>query len=246
MFNSMKRRALKEEFKKIRSDGFRQLPEGRSMPQPEVEEDADTFRVNHFLKETAALRGQIETERRINPDQQVQLNAIAERLGIEPPLDENYRKFRELWAAENGEQVYLAPVDAPILLRPDEQCCFSELAIWGQLKVTKTSFGYSGFSTTFPIMKGANYRIGSLKPRYKVSDGIKEMAIGSLYITNKRLFFNGGSLSTTITFNGIVNIECYSNGMEVGKTNDRNDFFQMTPLSSEYAYMIIQEINRLR
>lgn len=246
MFNSMKRWVLKEEFKKIGSDGFGQLPDGGVMPQPEVEETANTLRTNHFLKETAALRGQIEIERRMNPDQEAQLSAIAEYLGIEPPLDENYRKFRELWAAENGEQVYLAPVDVPILLRPDEQCCFSEPAIWEQLKVTNTRDGYSSFSTTFPIMKGASYRIGSLKPRYRNLDGIKEMAVGSLYITNKRLFFDGGSLSATITFNGIVNVECYSNGIEVGKINDRNDFFQMTPLSSEYAYMIIQEINRLR
>jgi hypothetical protein len=196
--------------------------------------------LNEYMQQTAVLRGQIEIARRISADQEAQLNSIAERLGVEPPLDDNYRIYRELWAAENGEQVYLAPIEAPLLLRPDEQCCFFEPAVWGQI----TPKGYSVFSKTFPMM-GASYTIGTAIPHHKALDEIRAMATGFLCITNKRLFFDAGALSTTIPFKRLLNVECYSNGIEINKSGEPNDFFQMTPLASQYAYVAIQETNRL-
>ena len=245
MFNFLKRRTLKKELNEVVSDGAPQYPQDLSLSDSEPEANENTSLINQFMKDTAVLRGQIEVARRMTPEQEAQLYAAAERLGIESNLDGNYTKFRELWAAEHGEQVYLAPVDAPILLRPDEQCCFDEPAVWGQMKVTNSRVGYSVFSNSFPLGKGDSYRIGGLARNNKVLHEIREMAVGSLVITTKRLFFDGGSLSTSITFNRVLNVECYANGIEVSKTSEENDFFQMTHLSSEYAYMIIQEINRL-
>ena len=232
MFNFLKSRVLKEKITKS---------DNATATNPDLGA-AEAQLLDQFMKETAALRGQIEISRRMSPDQETQLTSIAERLGVEPQFDDNYRKYRELWAAEHGEQVYLAPIDAPIFLRPDEQCCFYEPAVWGQVK----PIGYSVFSATFPIINGVGYRIGTEKPRYKALDEIQEGATGSLCITSKRLFFDGGALSTTILFKRLSNVECYSNGIEVGKTSEQNDFFQMTPLASQYAYMAIQEINRLQ
>lgn len=224
----------------------RSLPDDRGTPQSEASGEEYSCRAEYFLKETAAIRGKVESERRLNPNQEAVLKELAERLGIAPPLDENYRVFRELWAAENNEQVYLALKEVPIQLRPDEQCCFSEPAVWRQPNPHNSGANTSRFSTAFPLAKFAGYRIGSVKPRYRALDGTREMATGSLYITNLKLFFDSGGLSTAITFNGIANVECYSNGMEVGKSNGRTEFFQMTRLSSEYAYMIVQELGRQR
>ena len=88
--------------------------------------------------------------------------------------------------------------------------------------------------------------MSGISSRHRPLDASREMATGSLYITNLRLLFDSGGLSTAITFTGLANIECYANGIEVGKANGRTEFFQMTRLSSEYAYMIVQELNRLR
>lgn len=246
MFNSMRRRSPTAEFREPGTDEPDRQRSGRSIRQPDVGGGRDTTRENLFLQETAALRGQIEAERRMSPGQEAHLHAVACHHGIAPRLGCDYQKFRELWAAENGEQVYLASLEAPIPLRADEHCCFLEPTIWGHLKVINSPASYSVFSTTFPIERGASYRIGSLRPRHKILDSVKEMAIGSLCITNQRLIFEGGAHSTNITFHGIVNIECYSNGIEVAKTNGRSDFFQLATLASEFAYMIIQEFCRVR
>ena len=89
--------------------------------------------------------------------------------------------------------------------------------------------------------------MSGVSARHRPLDGSREMATGSLYITNLKLFFDSRGLSTTITFTGLANIECYANGIEVGKSNGRTEFFQMTrDLLPEYAYMIVQELNRMR
>ena len=222
------------------------LPQAQGTPQAPDADDEYSRREEYFMKETATLRGQAEAERRLKPDQEAELRQLAQSLGIEPPLDGNYQIFRELWAAENDEQVYLAPREVPIPLRSDEQCCFSEPAVWRQPGPHNLGANISGFSMAFPLTKLASYRISGVSSRHRALDGTREMATGSLYITNLKLFFDSGGLSTAITFNGLANIECYANGIEVGKSNGRTEFFQMTRLSSEYAYMIVQELNRLR
>ena len=201
------------------------LPQDRGTPQAETDGDEYYERVEYFLQQTAALRGQVEAERRLNPDQEAELRELARRLGIEPPLDANYQIFRELWAAEHNEQVYLRPREVPIPLRPDEQCSFAEPVVWRQPDAHDSWAGISRFSMAFPLTKLANYRVSGISSRHRVLDGSREMAAGFLYITNLKLFFDSGGLSTTITFNGLANIECYANGIEVGKSNGRTEFF---------------------
>ena len=218
----------------------------RGVPKSENAGDEYSWRADYFLKETAALRGQIEATRRLSPEQEAELQELAKRLGIEPPLDENYQIYRELWAAEHSEQVYLTTRGVPFQLHSDEKCCFAEPAVWRQAGPRLSGASLSRFSMAFPLTKLASYRIGGISSRHRPLDGSREMATGSLYITNLKLLFHSGSLSTTITFTGLANIECYANGIEVGKANGRTEFFQMTRLSSEYAYMIVQELNRQR
>ena len=176
---------------------------------------------------------------RLNPGQETELRELAGRLGIEPPLDENYQIFRELWATEHNEQVYLPPLDVAIPLHPDEQCCFAEPAVWRQPGAHRSGASLSRFSMGFPLTKLASYRIGGVSARHRPLEDSREMATGTLYITNLKLFFDSGGLSTAITFTGLANIECYANGIEVGKANGRTEFFQMTRLSSEYALSLI-------
>jgi hypothetical protein len=218
----------------------------RGVPKPEYTGDEYSWRADYFLKETAALRGHIEADRRLSPEQEAELQGLAWRLGIEPPLDENYQVYRELWAAEHGEPVYLPLREVPIPLHLGEECCFAEPAVWRQPTPHSSGASLSSFSCAFPLTKLASYRVSGISSRQRPLDSSREMARGSLLITNLRLLFDSIGLSTTITFAGLANIECYANGIEVGKSNGRTEFFQMTRLSSEYAYMIVQELNRLR
>ena len=63
-----------------------------------------------FLKETSKLRNQIENGQAVSVPSKRRnyMNDMLSGLNIEPRLRQlTFQKFRELWAAENGEQVYL-------------------------------------------------------------------------------------------------------------------------------------------
>ncbi len=245
MFNFMKRRAFKKAFKEAAKDGVLSKSEMRSLGEHDVDKAyADSVRTAHFMKETAALRAKIEKTRRISPQEQAMFFAIAEALGIEAQFDASYQKCRELWAAENGDQVYLPAIEADIMLKGDEQVCFAEAAVWCQMKTVKTLSHYSGFSTSFKILPGVRYRVGTIKPNYNVSEELRAKGDGTLYITNKRMIHDGGFKSTNITFNRIIDVEIHTNGIEVSKSSGPNDFFQMSPLNTEFAHMAIQQLNR--
>ena len=245
MFKFMKRRAFNKAFKEAAKDGVLSNAEMRSLGEHDVDQGyVDSVRIKHYLKETSGLRKQIEQDRRLSPQQEAELHAVAERLNLEPNLDATFQKFRELWAAENGEQVYLPAIEADIMLKGDEQACFGEPAIWCQMKTVKTYSHYSGFSTSFKVLPGVRYRVGNIKPIYNVSEELRAKGDGMLYITNKRLIHDGGFKSTNIAFNRIINVEVHTNGIEVSKSSGPNDFFQMSLLNSEFAHMAIQELNR--
>lgn len=245
MFNFMKRRAFKKAFKEAAKDGVLSKAEIRSLGEHDVDQGyVDLVRIKHYLKETSKLRNQIEKDRRMSPEQEGELHAVAERLNLEPNLDATYQKFRELWAAENGEQVYLSAIEAHIMLKGGEQACFAEPAVWCQMKTVKTLSHYSGFSTSFKVLPGVRYRVGTIKPNYNVSEELRAKGDGTLYITNKRLIHDGGFKSTSITFARIIDVDVHTNGIEVSKSSGPNDFFQMSLLNAEFAHMAIQELNR--
>lgn len=245
MFNFMKRRAFKKAFKEAAKDSVLSKAEMRSLGELDVDQAyVNSLRTEHYLKETSKLRNHIELERRMSPEQEAELHGIAERLSVEPRLDSTFKKFRELWAAENGEQVYLPAIEADVMLKGDEQACFAEPAIWCQMKTVKTLSHYSGFSTSIKILPGVRYRVGNIKPNYNVSEEMRAKGDGILYITNKRLIHDGGFKSTNIAFNRIIDVELHNNGIDVSKSSGPNDFFQMSMLNAEFAQMIIQELNR--
>jgi hypothetical protein len=243
MFNFIKRRAFKKEFRKAVADGVLSEEESKALTQHDVDQEyADKVRLDHYMKETADLRRTIEKERRMTADQETELHTIAKKLNITPQFDRSYAMFRELWAAVNGEQVFLAPVDADVLLKDEEECVFAEPAQWGQIKTIMTRAGSAGFSTSIRLMKGVSYRIGNYRPHYTESEGLKQQATGTLYITNKRLIFHGDKRSTSITVNRIIDVQPFNNAISVSKSTGPNDFFLMSELAAEYAVLVLEKI----
>jgi hypothetical protein len=135
-------------------------------------------------------------------------------------------------------------VSSPILLKPGEICAFAAPAVWKQMKTTKTMVSYSGFSTSFRIMKGVSYRVGNVKPIYSVTEGLADVAAGQLCITSKRVAFVSSQRSMTTTHNSLLEVVPYSDGIELRKSSGKPSFFVMDPIDAEYAYMVLNEINR--
>lgn len=206
--------------------------------------EVEKIRRDHFKRATESTISEVRATRRLSPTQEDELAGTAERLGVNVQLDDTLGMCRELWAWENGEQVYLAEAESPILLKGGEVCCFTVPAVWKQLTVIKTRIGSRGFSTSFRIMKGVSYRVNNLKPVYSESEGLAAIDVGSLSLTNKRLAFTGGSRSTSVNHGRILDIQLYQDGIEVSKSSGKHDFFLMDPIAAEYAVMALNVLSR--
>ncbi len=243
MFNFLKRRAFKRELRRATADGVLTPLEIRALDAIGVDQDfAQKTRKEQFLALTAPIREEVQKTLRLTPQQEEQLTEIGENLKVEVDFDDTFVMCRELWRAENGEELRLTPTEADIILQKGEVCYFSQMATWAQLKTVMTRTGYSGFSTSVRIMKGVSYRVGNIAPRFAASEQLQSKDAGILYLTNRRLFFKGDKRSTSIALPRILAVEPYVDGIEVTKDRGTNDAFLMPRLSAEFCSMAVQQL----
>lgn len=206
---------------------------------------ADDVRRKHFAKAIAPIKAEIVQTRRMSADQENALQKLARDLNVTIGFDRFLDMARELWAWEHGEEVHLAPLDdAPILLGKGEVCCLVTPAVWQQIRTTRTRVGYSGTSMSFRIMRGMSYRLGNIKPIYSTSEGLAEIARGHFCLTNKKIAFVSDRRSTTITHGRILDLDVYTDALEIRKSSGKPDVFLMDRLAAEFAYMALNEMNR--
>jgi hypothetical protein len=66
-------------------------------------------------------------------------------------------------------------------------------------------------------MKGLSYRLGSVGVGRTTEDSVVLVDTGTIYVTNKRLIFDGARTNTSIRLNKILSFTPYSNGVEIDK-----------------------------
>ncbi|MDF2765674.1 MAG: hypothetical protein K0S81_2668 [Rhodospirillales bacterium] len=88
-------------------------------------------------------------------------------------------------------------------------------------------------------MKGVSYRVGSVTPQYHSWDGLADIASGALYITNKKLVFNGDHRSSAVNYSRIIGYQLYTDGIEIKKTSGKNDVFEMEGAAAEYTVALV-------
>ena len=62
---------------------------------------------------------------------------------------------------------------------------------------------------------------------------------GILYVTSKRLLFNGESKNTTISLKKIVDGHIYSDCVKIEKSTGKPDFFSMDAVHARYILSLI-------
>jgi hypothetical protein len=118
MFKFLKQRAFKKELKKAAADGVVTRAEAQALESMGVDREfADKAKSEHYLKVIDPIMKEIKKSLRISAEQEAQLVQIARNLDIDASFDDTFMMCRELWAAENGEDVRLSPVEADIMLQ---------------------------------------------------------------------------------------------------------------------------------
>jgi len=167
---------------------------------------------------------EVIADHRVSPAEEKRMHELAASLGVDPnSFDINTRQLLEklslLWRIENEE---LPQVPAPISLQRSEVChgCFN--VIWHELRTRTTGVRYAGPVASIPIMKGLRYRIGSVRTGRVSVEELTRVDEGTIYVTNKRLIFDGAKRNTSIRYSAILSIEPFSDGLRIEKASGRS------------------------
>jgi hypothetical protein len=165
------------------------------------------------------------SDRRLSPEEEADLRAMAENLGVEPALSEGSKtvleRFRLLWKIENGG-IPEVPVEIRLLGR--EVCHFKAQTDWRELRRGTRRVSYAGPTVSLPIVKGVRFRMGSFAPAVERSESLTQIDSGTLYITNKRLFFDGEANNRTIRLGRITSYQVFSDAIVIEKDSGRSPY----------------------
>ncbi len=201
------------------------------------EEFRSQFCNREYAEQTAHIKKQIERTRRCSAEQEQELTSIAEIMGINITMSRKIRMARELWAAENGEQLYLENVPSHLLMTWGEQCLFVEQSLLHQRRLPK-----SGATQHFETSYGSRNPFLDTLPDYQSVDQAPALGDGVLAITTKRLIFDYLEHMITVSFNRVIDVRPLSDGIVVIISDGPEHLFRLPYLHAEYATLVLREV----
>jgi AraC-like DNA-binding protein len=165
-------------------------------------------------------------DRRYAKDEETRVIALARSLGVTIAHDESTRalveRFRLLAEIEEGA---LPSIDVPVRLHRNEICHFSGAASYHEIKTVTRRINYGGPTASVKIMKGLRWRVGSIAVQRVTTDMMTLLDAGTLYITSKRLFFDGTKKNVSISLAKVANFTVFKDGLQIEKETGRDPYF---------------------
>lgn len=99
---------------------------------------------------------------------------------------------------------------------------------WFELKRNQArSWNYHGLGLRIPLGGGLSYRLGSiqnLNPHARFE--YRQISKGKVYLTNKRIIFQGDSENKVVTLKSLLDIEQYNDSCVIGKSTGKKPIIQ--------------------
>jgi hypothetical protein len=165
-------------------------------------------------------------DRRYAKDEEARVIALAKSLGVTIKHDEStaalVTRFRLMGQIEDGN---LPSIDVPILLQRGEVGHVSCTAAHHEIKTITRRINYSGPTASFKVMKGVRWRVGSIAVEKVKADVMTQLDTGNLYVTSKRVFFDGTKKNISIPFRKITKFTVFKDGLQIEKEAGNDPYF---------------------
>jgi hypothetical protein len=169
---------------------------------------------------------QMATDRRITDEEDAQFRAMAANLGVtlrnETEAHSEYGRFRLLGQIEAGK---LPIIGVGITLQRGETCHASMACTHNEIRKQTSSYRYSGPTASVKIIGPIRWRVGQVSVQRISRDVLTQLDSGTLYVTNKRLLFDGAQKSTSIALKKIIRFTVHSDGIKIEKDTGRDQYF---------------------
>lgn len=162
---------------------------------------------------------------RFSPQDEENMYDAANRLGLKlsfpPDIQRKLTKYRENWELDNGR---LPIIQSDIRLQDGEILHFKTQIRWMEERTYTKRVNYSGFTYNTKIVGNLRWKAGTITPHRIQTTELTEIDTGILYITNKRIIFNGKHENKNILNKKIINFQPYTDGILIEKDTGKSPF----------------------
>lgn len=144
------------------------------------------------------------------------------------------------WQAEHGP---LPVVDADIFLAGGEICHWAAKCELQQLKRVTVGVSYGGPVASIRIMKGLSWRMASYRGARETEIQLVSLGGGTLYITNRRVVFNGDLKSLNIKLERIIDIHGFKDSVKLDLPTGISPYFMING-DTVVPYRILERVCR--
>jgi hypothetical protein len=246
-FKFSRRKRLKQELERLTADGEYSEADHKTLIYKACnlglhEDEIDNLRMAAFRKEVEAVQAQIYQTAQMSDEDVEHLRQISQKYNITIAEEPLFKVCRDIYIMEEKNEFPLVPLRCPdVMVDGGEYIYFGIETEWSQLR--SRSKGYSGISMSIPTgIKGVRFRLGQLTPIR--SEELAALARGTLYVTSKRLIFNGDRRNTTVTYRRILGTSVFSDAIEIEKITGRSDYFSMNAIYARYISAITRILKR--
>ncbi|NDJ87086.1 MAG: hypothetical protein GYB66_14505 [Chloroflexi bacterium] len=151
-------------------------------------------------------------DERLSPEEGKELNAIAQSLGVDLPMDTYTQaalnRYRLYWVIDNGK---LPTLEVDLDLPAGEVCYFTVEASWYERRQAqpRDRLGHIHF------YRAAYQNLIDLKPCPLNEADWQPIDNGPVYLTNRRLILAGQKETTALGLDRVLDIKACQNGLEV-------------------------------
>lgn len=201
--------------------------------------DLDELEKTDFFREFTPIQRRIEQSWQMTDQDLDDIQALRKKYGVKNfTMAGNADLFRQIYLLDVKGQMP-NPIPADLMLAPDETAYFRVQSTWHQTRVH--NHGYGGASVSVPTgIKGVRFRFGQYTPIR--SEELTALASGRLYLTTKRLLFDGDLRNTKIELKKIADAHIYSDCLKIEKYTGKPDYFSMTPPEARLVVLLIEKL----
>lgn len=165
---------------------------------------------------------EITADNQLSPQEEAEFLTLCRSLGVDPAIktsNVDLDQMRLLWRLNNAP---LQPLAVHLHLQRDEECYHCVNVNWYEPRRITRRISYGGPSLRIKIMKGVYWNTGSYGVQRHTEDVLTHIDSGTLYLTNKRVLFDGAVKNNTIRLSKILDITPYSDGIGIEKDTGKS------------------------
>jgi hypothetical protein len=182
----------------------------------------------------------IISDQRLSPKEEEELQAIAGSLNVSLQFNEQTKaqleKLKRYWALENLDLPVIQP---GIVLQKSEQCYLEIPQVnWHELRSVRQKAGAVQYAPGAGITKEFYLRPGNRTLQSQSNLQLTLIDTGTLYLTSKRVIFNGVKKNATIQLAKIIDLTPYSDGVEIDKETGKSPTLQMPEKADVFCILL--------